>query len=265
MTYRRGSTDPEVVTLQTKLAAAGFNPGAADGVFGAATEAAVLAFQRSAGLLADGIAGPRTLAVLGLAADPPAPVPVGASMTVEIASRMLPGASVGNIKRHLPIVLEALGAAGVGDKPMVLMALATIRAETAGFVPISEGISRYNTSPAGHPFDLYDRRVDLGNLGAPDGERYRGRGFVQLTGRANYEEHGEAIGRGDALVVDPDEANQPATAAALLASFLQHKERPIKEALLEGDLRHARRLVNGGAHGLDAFTEAYQIGDRLLA
>lgn len=251
---------PEVVALQTKLAAEHFNPGTIDGVFGGGTEAALIAFQRSAGLLADGVAGPRTMAALRLQA--PAPAASG-TMTVEIASRMLPGAPLGNIRQHLPTVLAALESAGIADKPMTLMALATIRAETAGFAPISEGISRFNTSPGGHPFDLYDHRNDLGNLGPPDGERFKGRGFIQLTGRTNYDKHGAAIGRG--LVADPGEANEPRTAAALLASFLKAKERQIKEALLEHDLRHARRLVNGGSHGLEAFTEAYQKGERLLA
>ena len=54
------------------------------------------------------------------------------------------------------------------------MAIATIRAETAGFEPISEFKSRFNTSPQGHPFDLYDSRKDLGNCGAPDGTNFKG-------------------------------------------------------------------------------------------
>ena len=61
---RRGSTGPEVSRLQARLKERGFNPGQVDGDFGGGTEAAVLAFQKSAGLLADGIAGPRTLAAL---------------------------------------------------------------------------------------------------------------------------------------------------------------------------------------------------------
>ncbi len=148
---------------------------------------------------------------------------------------------------------------------MTLMALATIRAETEGFVPISEGQSRFNTSPGGHPFDLYDSRRDLGNQGPPDGARYCGRGFIQLTGRSNYQRHGSAIGLGARLLDEPDLANQPDIAARLLTSFLKGKERLIKEALIEGDLRTARKLVNGGSHGLDRFTDAYTIGDRLIA
>src|SRR4029079_2481910 len=201
-------------------------------------------------------------AALGLA--PPAPMPsVIAGVTVQVVSQMFPQTPLQNIKRHLPIVLNALVAPELTDKPMVLMSLATIRAETAGFVPVNEGQSRFNTSPSGHPFDLYDNRKDLGNTGAPDGERYRGRGFVQLTGRANYVVHGAAIGIPD-LVDDPERANEPDIAARLLASFLKAHERPIKEALLVNDLGAARRLVNGGSHGLDDFVEAFRIGQHLL-
>lgn len=151
------------------------------------------------------------------------------------------------------------------DKPMVLMALATIRAETESFEPVGEGRSRFNTSPAGRPFDLYDHRRDLGNQGPPDGERYRGRGYVQLTGRFNYRRYGEVIGLGDKLEKDPDLASRPDIAGRLLSAFLKSKERRIKEALVAGDLRTARRLVNGGSHGLDRFSDAYLRGERLLA
>jgi peptidoglycan hydrolase-like protein with peptidoglycan-binding domain len=58
---REGSSGPEVAKLQERLRELGFNPGRIDGDFGPATRAAVIAFQQSAGLLADGIAGPRKL------------------------------------------------------------------------------------------------------------------------------------------------------------------------------------------------------------
>src|SRR5881398_682937 len=137
-----------------------------------------------------------------------------------------------NIKTNLPPVLQALLVAELADKPMVLMALATIRAETESFEPISEGRSKFNTSPGGHPFDLYDRRKDLGNQGPPDGASFKGRGFIQLTGRANYQKHGAAIGLDNQLIENPDLANDPEIAARLLSNFLKNQERAIKEALL---------------------------------
>jgi putative chitinase len=258
-----GSCGPEVRRAQALLAAHGFRPGPADGSFGESTRAAVIAFQRSEVMLADGIIGPRTAAALGIA--DPAPIPtILPGVTVQVVREMFPQTPQANIERHLAIVLGALIAPQLTEKCMVLMALATIRAETESFNPIPEGISRSNTSPGGHPFDLYDHRKDLGNQGPGDGARFKGRGFVQLTGRTNYQRHGAAIGMGDQLLENPELANEPGIAARLLASFLKSRELAIKEALLENDLRAARRLVNGGSNGLARFTDAYQRGEALI-
>lgn len=260
-TLKQGSGGPDVVALQDALRAHGFNPGKSDGDFGQGTLAAVIAFQRSEGMLADGVVGPRTAAALGLApaADVPTAIP---GVSVDRVCQMFPQTPRANIERHLPSVLEELVAASLTDKPMVLMALATIRAEVECFAPISEGQSKFNTSPGGHPFDLYDNRKDLGNTGAPDGERFRGRGFVQLTGRSNYQVHGAAIGV--PLVASPELANDPEIAAKLLASFLKSKEAAIQHALADDDLKTARRLVNGGSNGLDRFSDAYRIGSDVI-
>jgi peptidoglycan L-alanyl-D-glutamate endopeptidase CwlK len=177
---------------------------------------------------------------------------------------MFPNTPAQNIEQHLPLVLNALVAPQLANKPMILMALGTIRAETECFLPISEGQSSYNTSPGGHPFDLYDSRSDLGNQGAPDGAQFKGRGFVQLTGRTNYQFHGNAIGLGNQLIDNPDLANDPTIAAQLLASFLKSREQSISAALATGDLATARRLVNGGSNGLYRFTDAYNIGKSLI-
>ena len=258
-----GSNGPQVVKLQKKLQKAGFNPGDTDGDFGPATQAAILAYQKSEGMLADGVAGPRTLEALGLTKDDSLPSVIP-DVTSRIVSEMFPFAPVDHIDANLPAVLAAMAGVELGDKPMILMALATIRAETETFQPVSEGPSKFNTSPGGHPFDLYDNRKDLGNQGPPDGEQFRGRGFIQLTGRVNYQSCGKLIGLGDQLTKKPELANEPKIAAQLLAAFLKDKERQIKEALLDNDLKMARRLVNGGSHGLDRFSDAYMRGDALL-
>jgi lysozyme len=60
----RGERGEAVANLQRNLIRFGFQPGAADGIFGYGTEAAVIAYQKTAGLTADGIAGPKTIAKL---------------------------------------------------------------------------------------------------------------------------------------------------------------------------------------------------------
>ncbi|MEW5771171.1 MAG: peptidoglycan-binding protein [Pseudomonadota bacterium] len=260
-TLKLGASGKDVERLQKRLQKLGFPPGNIDGDFGPGTEAALIAFQRGRGLLADGVAGPRTLKALGLA-DDDALASAIPGVTPQLVARLFPYTPLGNIKANLPPTLAGLQAYGLVDRPMVLAALATIRAETESFEPVAEARSRYNTSPNGHPFDLYDKRRDIGNRGAPDGEKYRGRGYVQLTGRANYERYGKALGV--RLLDKPELASVPEIAGRLLAAFLKDKERVIKEALLEGDLRAARRAVNGGSHGLERFSDTYQRGLALL-
>lgn len=259
----QGDTGDDIGHLQQALLQHGFNPGAIDGEYGQGTVAAVLAFQKSEGLLPDGVAGPRTMFALGLVDSNALPSPV-AEVTVEVVSRMFPATPIGNIKANLPAVLSSLVRNKVSDKPMILMALATVRAEVECFAPISEGQSRYNTSPAGHPFDLYDYRRDLGNVGAPDGATFKGRGFIQLTGRHNYATYGPRLMQPVDLIGDPERAGDVGVAADVLARFLSDKELQIKTALLAGDMRLARRLVNGGCNGLDRFEDAYQRGLDLI-
>jgi putative chitinase len=264
---KEGSTGDEVIHLQSKLKTLGFDPGTIDGDFGPKTTTAVKAFQTSKSLTADGVVGQQTLDALGLTVAAPSNGPrssVTAHVTPELVSKMFPLTPVGNIRINLPFVLAALETDTLGDRDMVLMALGTIRAETASFRPISEGISRFNTSHGGHPFNLYDNRSDLGNHGSPDGNNFKGRGFVQLTGRDNYTKFSAELGLDSRLVTQPDLANDPQIAAQLLSRFIKDKEAAIRRALANNDLKTARRLVNGGSHGLDDFTNAFRIGEGLI-
>ena len=197
---RRGSAGTAVIVLQLRLEELGFDPSGVDGSFGPGTERAVRAFQDFNGLTVDGVVGETTAAALNF--DPDAEIPSGfEGVSVTAVSQMFsPHTPLRNIREHLPNVLGALVDSALRDQKMVLMALSSIRAETEGFKPISELKSRFNTSPDGHDFDLYDDRTDLGNQGKPDGARFKGRGFIQLTGRFNYTKHSQAIGLGDRLV-----------------------------------------------------------------
>jgi predicted chitinase len=87
----------------------------------------------------------------------------------------------------------------------------------------------------------------LGNDQPGDGYRYRGRGFVQLTGKSNYRKYGNAIGVD--LVDNPDLALDPRTAAAVMAEyFLEHD---IATVARQRNWTEVRRRVQGGTAGLD--------------
>lgn len=66
-TYRRGDQGDSVLAIQQALTELGFDPSGVDGIFGAQTEAAVVAFQQSVDLAADGVVGRETLAALSQA------------------------------------------------------------------------------------------------------------------------------------------------------------------------------------------------------
>jgi putative chitinase len=255
---KTGSSGPRVTALQQLLSQRGFDPGGVAGQFDQATDAAVRAYQASVGLHVDGQAGPNTFASLEA-------INVTSNVTADLISPLFPGAPLLNIRLQLPFVLKALLDQTLADKSMVLMALGTIRAETGSFAPIDEGISSFNTTWGGpHAFDKYDNRHDLGNQGPPDGAAFKGRGFVQLTGRSNYTRYSAMLGLGDQLVQDPDVAGDPIVAGQLLAVFLKDHEAAIRAALNANDLKQARKLVNGGSHGLVAFSDAYQCGQGIV-
>lgn len=198
------------------------------------------------------------------AAVPAAPADALAWCVADKVKQMFPATPLANIQKNLPFVLAGLIGEGLADKAMVLMALATIRAETEGFRPIDEGRSRFNTRHS--PFDLYDPGTGpggrLGNNRPGDGARFKGRGYVQLTGRDNYTRIGRQLSVD--LASDPALANDPALAGRILAKFLKNKEVLVRAALARGDLEEARRLVNGGRHGLDRFTDAFRRGEAVF-
>jgi hypothetical protein len=188
-------------------------------------------------------------------------------ITPAIVKSIFPsGTRLSNITANLPFVLAGLRARQLGDRAMVLMSLATIRAETEGFVPIDEGRSIHNTSPGGSPFNLYDAGTskghELGNTQPGDGPRFKGRGYIQLTGRDNYSRVGRQISVN--LIAQPSLANDPTTAGLILAQFLKNAEAAIRQALANENLLKARKLVNGGSHGFDRFRDTFDKGMAIL-
>ena len=83
--YKRGSYGSVVSQIQTKLSSWGYYSGDVDGIYGSRTEAAVKAFQKSSGLDADGIAGAKTLAALGIK-DTSA---TGQSVDIDLLARLI--------------------------------------------------------------------------------------------------------------------------------------------------------------------------------
>lgn len=88
---------------------------------------------------------------------------------------------------------------------------------------------------------------NLGNTEKGDGYKFRGRGFIQITGRANYKKFGDMIGVD--LVKNPDKALEPEIADRLALAFWNTVVKPnVKDF---NDTKAVTKLINGGYNGLE--------------
>ena len=94
--------------------------------------------------------------------------------------------------------------------------------------------------------DAYEGRPDLGNTQPGDGRRFKGRGPIQITGRANYTAAAKALNLD--LVGNPQIAAQPHVAFRISAWWWStHGLNGISDT---GDVTAATRRINGGLNGL---------------
>jgi len=91
----------------------------------------------------------------------------------------------------------------------------------------------------------YEGRADLGNTVKGDGSKYRGRGLIQVTGRANYKACGDALGLD--LISNPELLEQPQHAAMSAAWFWS--TRGLNTLADQGEFVKITRRINGGLTG----------------
>jgi hypothetical protein len=144
----------------------------------------------------------------------------------------------------------------------IAYALATMKWETAyTFTPIHElgPVSYFDKYDAGTPFGQ-----QLGNTNPGDGFLFRGRGYVQITGRENYTHIGSLVGVD--LVSNPDLALQPPIAYQIAANGMKNgwfTGRRLSQFITTGaapDYVNARRIINGLDHAADiaAIAQTFQ-------
>lgn len=94
----------------------------------------------------------------------------------------------------------------------------------------------------------YEGRKDLDNTHPGDGVRYKGRGLIQLTGRANYAAYGKKLGID--LVGHPDLA--AAFPAAIETAALYWNDHNLNDAADANDIALITKRINGGLNGLQS-------------
>ena len=208
MLLKKGDNNENVKLMQQKL---GIEPAVTN--FGPKTEAAVKEWQAKNGLTADGIVGPATWAkIMGEGEPLPAP-PVQAIAPVG-------GLKLDKLRGHIPDAVIAMipdtAAKFQINTPLRLAHfLAQCGHESGGFRATQEnlnysakglnGIFRkyFPTEAAAAPYarnpqkiasKVYGNRMGNGPESSGEGYKFRGRGYIQLTGKENYTAFGKSIG-----------------------------------------------------------------------
>jgi putative chitinase len=205
MLLRLGSFGEDVTKLQVKL---GVDP---IGKFGPKTEAAVKGWQSAHGLTPDGIVGDATWAkMFAPVVETPAPAPIVAPAPV--VAPVAQGFKLDALKGHVPqAVIDAIPdtAARFGITTPLRLAhfLAQCGHESGGFRATQENLNysakglcgifrkyfpsvtvalKYERKPEKIANRVYANRMGNGNEASGEGWKYRGRGYIQLTGKENY-------------------------------------------------------------------------------
>ena len=168
------------------------------------------------------------------------PMPV---VDAEILRAVAPATSGRKAVRQAAIIEEAgsvlrpvLAEHAIDTRRRVAHFLAQIAHESDGFSTTEE----YASGAA------YEGRLDLGNTEKGDGRRYKGRGLLQLTGRANYREFGGLMGVD--LEGEPHRAAEPELSLRIACLYWQRRK--INRHADRDDLIRVTRRVNGGLRGL---------------
>jgi putative chitinase len=164
-------------------------------------------------------------------------------VTVEQLRKVMPNLSEKKAAEYLPFLNAAMAEAEINTprrKAAFLAQLAHESGQLRYFEEIASGAA-------------YEGRKDLGNTQPGDGRRYKGRGPIQLTGRANYREAGQALGLD--LEGNPKQVATPEV--GFRTSGWYWESRDLNRLADEDDFRGITKRINGGTNGMADRLEYY--------
>jgi putative chitinase len=278
MILKKGSKGEEVKKLQAKLGLA------ADGIFGAGTEAKLKEWQKKNGLSADGIAGPATLTKLGVIGATTAPkqvvkedvvIPKGGPIDLSRLKGHVPDAVI----TQIPTVMEKFQ---INTPLRLAHFLAQCGHESGNFRAVQEnlnysadGLKRifpkyfpgnlsesYARNPEKIASKVYGGRMGNGDESTKEGFKFRGRGYIQLTGKSNYTAFAKSIG--EDTVSNPDLVATKYPLASAAWFFSKNGLNSIADRGADSaTVTAVTKRVNGGTIGLadriKHFNEYYKL------
>jgi putative chitinase len=263
MILKNGSKGDDVKKLQEKLGVE------AIGTFGPKTEAAVKAWQKANGLKDDGIVGDATWAKLFGKSAPTATVvkedvviPSGGPLNIEKLKGHIPDAVLAQIP-------ETAAKFNITNNLRLAHFLSQCGHESGGFKAVSENLNysadglkkifgkyfpgNLNESYAKQPEKIasrvYGNRMGNGDEASKEGYKFRGRGYIQLTGKANYTKFTQFIG--EDCVSNPDLVATKYPLASAAFFFDSNKLWAICDrGADDATVTSVTKRVNGGTLGL---------------
>jgi putative chitinase len=271
MLLKNGSKGDEVKKLQEKLGLG------ADGSFGPKTEEAVKSFQLKNGLTPDGIVGEGTWNKLfgeqKTLITEPSPVANIGGLKLEKLKGHIPEAVIAQIP-------DTASKFGINTPVKLAHFLAQCGHESAGFKVVNENLNyssdglkkifpkyfpgnlseSYARNPEKIAAKVYGGRMGNGKEETKEGWKFRGRGYIQLTGKDNYTAFGKAIN--EDIVSNPDLV---ATKYPLLSAAWFFSKNCLGKCVdaSEATVTSVTKCVNGGTIGLPDrikhFKEYYEL------
>jgi len=260
MLLKKGSTGEDVKKLQEKLGLT------ADGAFGSGTELAVKGWQSTHGLTADGIVGDGTWSKMfatQTVITEPSPVPNVGGLKLEKLKGHIPDAVIAmipdtaqkfqiNTPLRLSHFLAQCGHESGGFKATqenLNYSAKGLRGIFGRYFPTDALAEQYQRKPEMIASRVYGGRMGNGAEPTKEGYKFRGRGYIQLTGKDNYTAFGKAIN--EDVISNPDLVSSK---YALLSAAWFFSKNGLHKMADEGAsdtvVTKITKRVNGGTIGL---------------
>ena len=253
-----GSKGDVVKQIQQKLGIT------ADGNFGPGTEKSVKEWQTKNGLTPDGVVGPSTLEKMGITSviKEDVIIPSGGPLNLEKLRGHIPDSVISQIP-------ETATKFNITNNLRLAHFLAQCGHESGGFKAVSENLNyssdglkkifgkyfpgnlseSYAKQPEKIASRVYGGRMGNGDESTKEGYKFRGRGFIQLTGKSNYVNFTKFIG--EDCVSNPDLVSTKYPLASAAFFFNNNNLWSICDKGASDDVvTQVTKRVNGGTIGL---------------
>lgn len=164
-------------------------------------------------------------------------------VTEDIVMKIMPDLNRSRCEEYFPFLQQAMEEFGINTPLREAAFLAQIAHESGQFKYLEE---IWGPSDAQKHYEPPSEKArDLGNTQPGDGKRFKGRGAIQLTGRANYKKFGGELGLD--LLTHPEWAADPQVAFRVSGAFW--KSKGLNELADQRKFETITRRINGGLTG----------------